>query len=271
MRPYSIFTPPFDTTSGGIRVMYGLYGWLLAKGQIVHLNAQYANPDFVAIYPEIQEGNPAGANTVVRYILNKPGRIEAVWSDGTVKTGPTDFGENDKLYYFSRLFGEADEDHYLFLPILNTHLFKDYGNKRTKTAYFVGKGMHYFKPEDINKHPKDAILIDRQLADDQQKLADILNECELLYCYDPVTAMTELARLCGCEIVMIPSIYTREEFEKYEPGMDGIRWGTKHDPAIYDMSTHPLSFNSEKFATRYKAMVDQFSKNLDKFIEDTQK
>ena len=51
--------------------MWGLYGWLLAKGQIAYVNATYENPDFVAIYPEIYHGNPTGANTVVRYILNK--------------------------------------------------------------------------------------------------------------------------------------------------------------------------------------------------------
>lgn len=262
MRPYSIFTPPFDITSGGIRVMYGLYGWLLAKGQIVHLNAQYNNTsDFVAIYPEIQDGNPAGADTVVRYILNKPGRIEAVWSDGTVKTGPTDFGKNDKLYYFSRLFGDTDEDHYLFLPILNTHLFKEQGKKRNKTAYFVGKGMHYFKPEDINKHPKDAILIDRNVADDQQELADLLNECELLYCYDPVTAMTELARLCGVRVVQIPSIYTKEEFSQYEPTLNGISWGEDEG----------IKLDTVKFTKHYKDMIDQCSKKIDKFIDDTQR
>jgi hypothetical protein len=38
MKPYVIACPPWETTSGGVRVMYGLYGWLLAKGQVVYLN-----------------------------------------------------------------------------------------------------------------------------------------------------------------------------------------------------------------------------------------
>lgn len=261
MRPYSIFTPPFEVTSGGVRVMYGLYGWLLAKGQIAHLNAQYANPDFVAIYPEIQDGNPAGADTVVRYILNKPGVIDAIYSDGSTRKGPAEFPETDIKYYFSRLFSETDKVKTLFLPILNMHLFRDQKKLRNKTAYFIGKGEKQFKPEQMNLHPKDSILIDRQLADDQQKLADLLNECEVLYCYDPVTAMTELARLCGTRIVQIPSIYTKEEFSVYEPGMDGISWGKDEG----------IKLNVDNFTAHYADMVKLFSFKLDQFIEDTQK
>src|SRR3990167_5692218 len=106
--------------------MYGLYGWLLSKGQVAFMNEVPSKGEIIAIYPEIQHGNPANAKTVVRYILNKPGVVPALYSDGTLKQGPTDFGPDDKLYYFSRLYGHAkDDDHYLFLPIINLHLFKD--------------------------------------------------------------------------------------------------------------------------------------------------
>ena len=67
--PYTVIMPAFDLTSGGIRVCWGLYGALLAKGQIVYPNAKFDDPNFVAIYPEIYNGNPAGANTVARYIM----------------------------------------------------------------------------------------------------------------------------------------------------------------------------------------------------------
>lgn len=255
-KPYSIFTPPFETTSGGVRVMYGLYGWLLAKGQIVHLNVKYPQADFIAIYPEIQEGNPAGADTVVRYILNKPGVVPAIYSDGTVKKGPTTFGEKDILYYFSRLFGDTDFAHYMFLPICNLHLFKDQHKKRTKTAFMVGKA------KGINPiHPKDSFEITREFAQDQQALADLLNECEMLYCYDPVSAIMEIARLCGTRIVYIPSIYTRKEMEKYEPGLEGFSWGKDEG----------IKFDVEEFRNHYKDMIMIFEQRLENFIYETQK
>jgi hypothetical protein len=257
LKPYTLFTPPFDSVSGGVRVMYGLYGHLLAKGQIAHLNAKFNHSDCVAIYPEIEHGNPAEAFTVVRYILNIPGVVDAIYSDGSFKKGPTKFNDDDILYYFSRLFGETDEKHYMFLPILNLHLFKDQKKLRNKTCYFVGKGFDLT----LDKHPKDAILVDRELAQDQQALADLLNETDALYCYDPVTAMLELARLNGCRIVQIPSIYSREEFSKYEPTMNGISWGEDEG----------IKLDYEKFRNHYANMIKQFSEKLDFFIEETQR
>lgn len=229
--------------------MWGLMGHLLARGQIVQPNAQFEG-EFIAIYPEIVNGNPFNAPHVVRYILNKPGVMS-----GNGIPGPTSFDSTDRLCYFSRLFGKARDDRYYFLPILNIHLFKDQGKRRTKTAYFVGKGVS------TGIHPKDAILIDRPFAQDQQALADLLNECQVLYCYDPVTAMTEIARLCGTRIVMVNPIYNRDQFRDYEPGLNGISWGKDTE----------VPLDSKGFRSHYLNLKLQFGKNLDWFIEETQR
>ena len=249
MKPYSIISPDFEPTSGGIRVMYGLYGWLLAKGQIAFLNAKFENTDFVAIYPEISHGNPAGANTVVRYILAPPGEMA---SNGVA--GPTKFDDTDLIYSFSKLVYNTDPEHIMFLPILNMHLFKDQKKKRTKSCVFFGK-----KP-DLLLHPKDCIKIDRKFAQDQQALADMLNECKVMYCYDHRTAMTEVARLCGCRIVIFPSDYTKKKFEDYEPGMNGISWGLEEN----------VTLDTVKFREHYQTLRTLFSFRLDQFIEATQ-
>lgn len=259
-KPYVIVSPPMEITSGGVRVMYGLYGWLLAKGQIAYLNEVPVDGDFIAIYPEIQEGNPANASKVVRYILNKPGVVPAIYSDGTIKKGPTSFGKNDILYYFSRLFGETDDKHYMFLPIVNLHLFKNKKKKRTKTAFMLGKAVQYPDTKFKLIHPNDSFEITREFAQNQQALADLLNECEVLYCYDPVSAIMEIARLCGCRVIIIPSIYSKEEFSKYEPGMNGINWD----------GDEGIKVDSDAFYGHYSGMVKAFSNRLDEFIEETQ-
>lgn len=256
-KPYSILIPgsfpELDITSGGIRVMYGLYGALLAKGQIVYPNGSVTD-ESIGIYPEIITGNPLNTKHIVRYILNKPGTMGLGSSDGSFQPSPIEFAQTDVLWYFSRLFGESPTDNYMFLPILNTQLFKDQGKLRTKKAYFVGKG------ENTGEHPSDALLIDRRLAQDQQNLADLLNECEVLYCYDPVTAMTELARLCGCRVVIFPSSYTEVQFALYEPGQNGISWG----------GDKGVLLDTEKFRDHYLAMKEEFDWKLDRFIEETQ-
>lgn len=249
-KPYSIMSPPFSVTSGGIRVMYGLYGWLLAKGQIAFLNATFENKDFIAIYPEIVNGNPMEAENVVRYILAPLGEMSSYG-----ETGPTSYDKGDLIYSFSKMIYDTDDEHTLFLPIINTHLFTNL--KRRERPYkcvFVGKGT------DTNLHPKDSVYIDKNLSQDQAQLADFLNDCEVMYCYDHRTAMTEVARLCGVRVVIFPSIVSLEQFKLYEPGMNGINWGKDEGIKVTD-----------EFRDHYLKMKDEFSRKLDIFIEETQK
>ena len=253
MKPYCVVTPDFKIDSGGIRVMWGLYGWLLAKGQVVNVNLKYPDPNFIAIYPEIYHGNPFEANTVVRYILQKPGMVgKGTPGTSSFRPGPTEFGPDDKLFAFSRLYMNGlPQNHYMFLPILDMNLFKNQKRKRTKKFYYVGKGIN------TNKHPADATELPRMR--DQQKLADMMNDCEVLYIYDPVTALSELARLCGMRVVMFSPM---EGFGKYyEPGTNGI--------SLY--KDEGIRLNYGQFRKHYSRMRDTFSKKLDDFIELTQK
>lgn len=253
MKPYVIVSPPFDITSGGVRVMWGLYGWLLAKGQIAYMNQVPVKGDFIAVYPEIQHGNPAGASTVVRYILNKPGVMGSLTPQG-FNTGPTTFDPKDKIYVFSRIFDtfKVDYQKILFLPILNLYQFVDQGKKRTKTCYLIGKGHNKLI------HPKDSIEITRDFAHDQQALTDLLNECTVLYGYDKMSAMYEIARLCGCRVKYYGG-YDEDELSLYEPGMNGFGIDGE-DKKLY----------VHEFREHYKEMVRLFDSRLDNFIKDTQ-
>ena len=242
--------------------MWGLYGWLLARGQIAYVNATYENPDFVAIYPEIYHGNPTGANTVVRYILNKPGVMGTPDQNGVFTPGPTSFPPEDQIFVFSKIYDTfgVDDEHLMFLPILNLHLFKAKKGRRKNRCVFVGKGR------DIPlKETKGLTRITRELSLDQGALADYLNTCEIMYSFENPTAMNEIARLCGCRVVFISEgatiSYTKEELEKnYEPGMNGISWGLKED----------VPLDVDKFREHYFDMVTKFNRKLDRFIEITQ-
>lgn len=245
MKPYLIRTPDFQVSSGGIRVMYGLYGALLLKGQLAFLNGQM-NTETVGVYPEIYHGNDMNATNVVRYILQKPGMMQT----GGV-AGPKGFDKTDDLWAFSRLFVKVPEDHYMFLPILDTHLFKNQHKTRNKNYFFVGKGVN------LDEHPKDAIELPRM--EDQQALADMMNECQTLYIYDPCTAMSEIARLCGSQIVML---HPMKDFDKlYEPGMNGITFD----------ANKPVKLDYSEFRASYLTLKDVFFRKLDYFISETQK
>lgn len=233
--------------------MWGLYGWLLARGVEVYMNQIPNGRDVVVIYPEIQVGNPVGSKNVVRYILNTPGTMGGTDQYGRFVPGPTTFDPQDHLYYFSKLFGKAkDENHYMFLPVINTHEFYDKRKKRTKTCYLIGKGLNR------REHPDDSIELTRRFAQDQGALADLLNECHTLYCYDKLSAMMEVARLCGCKVKYYGD-YLENELELYEPGLNGI-----------GMFGHEKKLDVEAFRAHYMGLIDLFTKRLDAFIEETQ-
>lgn len=252
--PYSISTPDFSPLSGGIRVMWGLFGHLLARGQLAATNVRW-HTRFTAIYPEITHGNPLEAHKVVRYILNKPGVMA---SHGI--PGPLNYEKSDEIYVFSRIYDTfgVDDEHILFLPILNLHVFKDHKKARPNTCYFVGKGKN------LKKHPKDAIEIDFKVSIDQQVLANVLNTCSVFYSYENPTAMVEIARLCGCRVVFFPegaiTNYTQKELtDLYEPGMDGVSFGEGQ-----------VELDVPAFRDKYIGLMDTFNKRLTRFIDHTQ-
>ena len=252
LKTYSSWLPEFDPVSGGIRVLYGLYGWLLSKGQIVVPNSSL---DDIAIYPEIVRGNPLGAKKSIRYILQKPNVMSYYGIPGptTYEYNNDPIYKDDEIYVFSKVYDQWNlpDDHILFLPIIDLHTFKDYGKKRKKTAYYCARGHNQ------HKHPEDSVEITRQFATDQQALADLLNECETLYVYDKITAMLEVARLCGTKIAYYGDT-PLETLEKYEPGLEGIGYKTN------DIKKPTL------FRDTYIDLQRKFNLKLDKFIEQTQ-
>ena len=252
MLRYNIWSPKFDPLSGGIRVLYGLRSWLETKGQTVDINGPI-NGNFIAIYPEILRVNPFKATNIVRYVLQKPGLMTTFG-----QPGPTSFPD-EKVFVFSRLYDTigVDEDHIMFLPILNLHLFKDQKKQRK------GKCVYVRRPS--GEPVVDGFLVNN-IINDQVALADYLNTVEVMYGYGPATAMYDIARLCGCRVVIMPTEdkfkQTREEFAKYELCQDfnGISWGADEGKKL----------DSDSFRECYINLRKLFDKKIDTFIELTQ-
>ena len=220
MKLYNIWSPPFQELSGGIRVLYGLKAWLETHGQIVEINGK-PDKNKIAIYPEIVVGNPFKSDNIVRYILQKPGLMTTRGIPG-----PTTF-PGEKVFVFSELYNTVgvDKNHIMFLPILNLQLFKDKKQPRKGKCLFMRR-----KGNIPTQEWSTLFEITDKLIKDQQALADYLNTVEVMYSYGPIGAMNDLARLCGCRVVLIPSEdkfkQTKEEIAKYELCQDfnGISW-----------------------------------------------
>lgn len=260
MRPYIIWTPPWDATSGGIMVLYHFCHEMNVRGYEAYINSSIPAPYLytpfynrnlenpIAVYPEIIRDNPLGCNTVARWLLNNAGKL--LRQDAS-------FFPTGELFAFSHMFNDQNlpEERIMFLPIIGTDIYRDTKQPRDKVLFYVGKGWGTPREEIPG-----AIEIYKETGFNPQALAYLLQTGKVLYCYDNITAMTELARLCGCPVVLIPNgEYTEEKYKEHEMGMDGLGWGKMPEP-----------FDSDTFRERYMTLKETFYTKLDNFVRITQ-
>jgi len=254
-KQYNIWSPAFNELSGGVRVLYGLKSWLETKGQTVEINGE-SDENKIAIYPEIVNYNPLKSKNVVRYILQKAGLMT---THGV--PGPTTF-EGEKVFVFSELYNTvgADEDHKMFLPILNTTLFKDQKKQRKGACVYIRR----IPRTPIIDYP--GPVLTKEIIKDQQGLSDYLNSIEIMHFYGPTSAMHDIARLSGCRVVIHPAEdkfkQTKEDFAKYELCQDfnGISWEEDDGKKL----------DTERFTGLYFDLRKRMWDKIDNFINLTQ-
>lgn len=270
--PYIIWTPPYDSKSGGCKALHALAYEIKKKNYPVFITTTDQRPGWevppvypvqvlelitkfraISIYPEVVEGNPFKGKTVVRWLLNVPGKI----------AGPTEFPPEDLLYYYSKTYdltNTVTPDRILHLPTIELGIFFNPGKPRKGICYYVGKGSNTPRIQETEK----ALEITRTFPEDPYDLADIFQTSELFITYDTATSLVDNARLCGCPVILIPGYTTKEEAQKMEIGFNGMGWGME------EFENAKTSMNSSKFRYQYTRLLEKFQKQLDTFIQKTQ-
>ncbi|ESK56747.1 hypothetical protein [Acinetobacter tjernbergiae] len=148
----------------------------------------------IVIYPEIVSGNPLRINRVVRWFLHNPGYF----------TGEINYGENELYYrYSSGFFYKVEHNSTLSNLILNVKYtpfdiyFENIINtKDIESCHMVRKGGG----KKI-VHSNDSICLDNK---NHKEIADIFRRAKRFISYDPYTAYSHFAVLCGCESIIVP-------------------------------------------------------------------
>lgn len=272
--PYYIQAPNYRRSSSGIRVMHMLCDALNRSGQEAYIVADVLNPQLmtpkltpdvvelhrsqglqpIAIYPEIIDGNPLNASTVVRYILNQPGFVE----------GRGKYEDDDILFSYTKplLLPGMAENRVLYLPAPDLKVFCPPTDpaKRVpgKVCYYQGRrGQAKVDPALL---PADAVEITAQWPATWEELADLFQRCEFFYCTE-ASALGGEAALCGCLAVILPNEWAPL---KLEPTAYGVAWSLEPEEIERAKSTNHLLRDR-----LLKAQVD-FWPALDHFIEVTQ-
>lgn len=272
--PYIVYAPVYIKSSGGWRALHRLSYELNKAGCTSYVTTYNFHPYWVSpylitdeeiqkttrkdnavvIYPEIVHGNPYMAKTSVRWILNVPGKLG----------GPVKYDKEDLIWGYSKVFMHPNwpENRYLFLDTVERNIFKLTRRYRSGVCYYVGKGVNTPRI----KETEFATEITRDWPRDSEKMAEIFQTSDLFISYDNATSLTDMARLCGCPVVLIPGETPVECISKTEMLWDnGIGWGMQEEEKA--KSTLDVAALEKKFDDIYTT----FQKNLSVFIEETQR
>lgn len=252
LRPYLIYSYPYSHASAGPKVLHRLCHELNAAGQRAYVSFPETNPawntpyrapsidpSWVAIYPEVVSGNPWGASTVARWVLNTPGKLG----------GDKEYDPAEIVFTYARIF--HDTAPLLELPAVETDIYFDRGLPRQGAAIYGGKrGVWRAMP---------GTEITLEMRQEPERLAEFLNSVEVLYCFDMVSGMIDVARLAGCPVVIIPDgTLDRQQWDS-AAGWNGIGWDEM--PKHWD----PVAFRAE-----YMMRVAAFGPQLREFVRQTQ-
>lgn len=277
MKPYFIFTPDWSNYSAGVVVLHTLAHRLSKMGLEVFLHTEKQNPNWeplpiinefkgsrknvIAVYPDIVTGNPYGCGTVSRYLLHLPGFFG----------GPKSFNKKDLLFVHSDVFNSRiglPQERVLYFPYLDTNTFYDMNLQRKYKFYFrrAEKKDNYPDPQIVDI-PSIGTGKDNASVLGQIMLAKTLNQTKVLYCYDNITAMVDIARLCGCAVVLIPDgFWTKDECKGlFGWHVGGIGYGLEsEEETLKTVSSKEM----RKFYT--KEMELQGEKRMTTFVKITQ-
>lgn len=213
---FLIVAPVYNHKSAGICLLHKLCDALNKQGHFVALiltssnNFQYTNnpiyfgPRYikyqlkdiyeyesfvksgVVIYPEIISGNPLNAQHVVRYMLNKEGKVSG---------NKTLASEQDFILAFSKEFHA--QPNAILTGIVQNLEFNDFDSKptdqRNLNLTYIGKGSTHQECFVI----PNSVEINRQYPTNQSQLAMLLKNTRYFFSWDTVSQINIDALFCG--------------------------------------------------------------------------
>jgi len=288
VKPYLIVTHDYNRKSAGGRALHRLCHYLNLSGGDAYVTSDVRNSELVTplaspelqaeiaergivVYPEVEQGNRLGAKQVVRYVLNVPGRIR----------GDEDFDSSETVFIYSDILKRyvPNSSGTLTVPVVDLSIFgMDEQYDRYSWLHWVGKGVES-KIDGLLSSMVADVMCNPALADSfahseitfdwpltWEGLARAFRQSLLFVSFTPYTMLTVEARLCGCPVAVIPNSYfSREDFERAMPGMNGLAWGL--DAAEVERARQTVG----QFQYDYQESVAQFFVQFDRFIDKTQR
>jgi putative flippase GtrA len=211
IKPYVFAGEDYLHASAGIRAWHHAIHELSERGMLAYsLNA--VNPEWherrithvgywflcamsdpIVIYGDPTRGNPLKAERVVRWV----GMPRDYYGNDS------EFSDSDLVYAWSKQF--YDTDRILTIDIIERELFnaENLPEKGIECAY-LGKAELRGVQELPQTFGMTHITRFPLWPPTRRELADLLRRTSVLYTYDDCTMIIDEARLCGCEVILLP-------------------------------------------------------------------
>jgi hypothetical protein len=228
---------------------------LREKGFEARVNGMPAIHDYVAVYPEtVKELNPFQAPRCVRYLLHRPG----------VVGGPKAYPEGTLKFWYNKIYRGTGNEPCLTIQTIELDLFNLQGiRNRDTTSTWIGRAERrgYMKGKPVGE-----TIINHLWPPTRNKVADLLKRSRVFYTYEPFTALTTEAALCGCPSIIMTDMssypISRQELDNVGWQQPGLGWGVNEVEKARE--TLPLALPA------YLANEEQTKVQLAAFIEITQ-
>jgi len=226
---FVIHMPDYDPCSGGVRVMHYLAALLDSVGAKVATTARCffsplirlenrCGPGDIAVYPDIEPGNPLQAERVIRYLLYFASAHYA-------RHGGVGIPKSELVFVYMQDFladaaahceGPVSDADLLELP--NIESAWCYSEKKTiPRLLFEGKRNCAEIPDgEFERVPSPSDLSNRWHL--RHATLQLLRKSDALYTMDHYTVLEQEAMLCGCRVLRVtgknqfaPTPWTRSQ------------------------------------------------------------
>jgi hypothetical protein len=246
--------------------VYGEYNTpIITQEQLDNIN------EYVVIYPENLRGeeiNALNTKKFVRWLLNDPFEYLPTWNS------------NDEIIYFVDLYKlhkdpitknltkntESNFDDNLCILEFHKNIFYNKNLPRKGSCFAYRKC-----PPESRKpiHPSDSIEIEWNDVGNLVQLSNLFNTTETFYCYDDATFLSIQAAMCGCEVIVVPFRFTKDEWLNNNVSVSkyGIAYGNSDTELYHAKSTlNKINEEIEIFEKRSDNQVNSFIKNCERIF-----
>lgn len=210
----AVAAPDYDEKSGGTRAVFTLAETLAARGfQTVLVTPSGSAPDAfrvpvtrawslppghsndIGVFPEMYGGNPIKSRHVVRFLLNRPGVINASY---THTYGGDDFFVHFDISHVPE--GRQSQD--LYTPLVDRRYYHRNGEATQRAGFVICTKRRPETPIAVPDWARPLNLVLPHRVRSHAELGDLYRSVRAFIAFERTTAIYE-ALCCGCPVLCI--------------------------------------------------------------------